>query len=93
MARGGIVDDAALIEALRDRAIWAAGLDVYENEPKLNKGFIDLENVFLSPHIASASETTRKAMAMTAAKNLVAALGGEEPPNLVNPDYRNHLRR
>lgn len=92
MARGGIVDDAALIEALRNKTIWAAGLDVYENEPQLNKGFLDLENVFLSPHIASASESTRKAMAMTAARNLVAALGGEQPPNLVNPECRNNSR-
>lgn len=91
MARGGIVDDAALVEALRNKRIWAAGIDVYENEPKLNPGFLELENAFLSPHIASASEPTRKAMAMTAATNLVAALNGEQPPNLVNPDYRNHL--
>lgn len=90
MARGGIVDDAALVEALRNKRIWAAGLDVYENEPKLNKGLLELENVFLSPHIASASESTRKAMAMTAARNLVAALSGEQPPNLINPDYRNY---
>ena len=92
MARGGIVDDAALIEALRAGAIWAAGLDVYENEPKLNPGFLELQNAVLSPHIASASESTRFAMAMTAAKNLVAALSGEQPPNLINPDYRNHLK-
>ena len=92
MARGGIVDDAALVDALRARRIWAAGIDVYENEPKLHQGFLELENVFLSPHIASASEPTRKAMAMTAAKNLVAALSGEQPPNLVNPDYRKHLK-
>ena len=92
MARGGIVDDAALVEALRSKRIWAAGIDVYENEPKLNPGFLELENAFLSPHIASASEPTRKAMAMTAARNLVAALNGEQPPNLVNPDYRNHLK-
>jgi lactate dehydrogenase-like 2-hydroxyacid dehydrogenase len=92
MARGGIVDDAALIEALRARTIWAAGLDVYENEPNLNPGFLELQNAVLSPHIASASESTRRAMAMTAAKNLVAALGGEQPPNLINPDYRNYLK-
>ena len=88
MARGGIVDDAALIQALKNRTIRAAGLDVYENEPKFNPGFLELKNVVLSPHIASASEPTRKAMAMTAAKNLVAALSGETPPNLLNPDYR-----
>ena len=88
MARGGIVDDAALADALKSKTIWAAGLDVYENEPNVNPDFLELENVVLSPHIASASEPTRRAMAMTAAKNLVAALGGEEPPNLINPEYR-----
>mgnify|MGYP000266767865 CR=1 FL=1 len=92
MARGGIVDDAALVEALKNKVIWAAGLDVYENEPKLNPGLMGLKNVVLSPHIASASEPTRQAMAMTAAKNLVAALSGQAPPNLLNPDYINFLR-
>jgi glyoxylate reductase len=92
MARGGIVDDAALIDALKKKTIWAAGLDVYENEPKLNPGFLGLGNVVLSPHIASASEPTRRAMAMTAAKNLAAALSGQAPPNLLNPDYVKHLK-
>ena len=92
MARGGIVDDAALIDALKKKTIWAAGLDVYENEPRLNPGFLELGNVVLSPHIASASEPTRMAMAMTAAKNLAAALSGQTPPNLLNPDYRNFLK-
>jgi gluconate 2-dehydrogenase len=92
MARGGIVDDAALIDALKQKTIWAAGLDVYENEPRLNPGFLELGNVVLSPHIASASEPTRKAMAMTAARNLAAALSGQAPPNLLNPDYLNFLR-
>ena len=87
MARGGILDDAALIDALKKKTIWAAGLDVYENEPRLNPGFLELANVVLSPHIASASTPTRKAMAMTAAKNLAAALSGQTPPNLLNPDY------
>jgi len=92
MARGGIVDDAALIEALQKKTIWAAGLDVYENEPRFNPAFLELANVVLSPHIASASEPTRQAMAMTAAKNLVAALSGQTPPNLLNPDYVTHLK-
>jgi gluconate 2-dehydrogenase len=92
MARGGIVDDAALIDALKSKTIWAAGLDVYENEPKFDPGFLALNNVVLSPHIASASTPTRKAMAMTAAKNLAAALSGEIPPNLLNPDYLNFLK-
>jgi gluconate 2-dehydrogenase len=92
MARGGIVDDAALIDALKRKRIWAAGLDVYEDEPRLNPGFLELDNVVLSPHIASASEPTRKAMAMTAGKNLAVALSGGAPPHLLNPDYRNFLK-
>ena len=92
MARGGIVDDAELIEALKKKTIWAAGLDVYENEPKFNAGFLELANVVLSPHIASASEPTRQAMAMTAAKNLAAALSGQAPQNLLNPDYVTYLK-
>lgn len=93
MARGGIVDDGALIQALKNKTIRAAGLDVYENEPQFNPGFLELKNVVLSPHIASASEPTRKAMAMTAAKNLVAALSGDTPPNLLNPDFKKNLKK
>ena len=92
MARGGIVDDKALVDALKNKTIWAAGLDVYENEPKFDPGFLELENVVLSPHIASAAEPTRRAMSMTAARNLVAALNTGEPPNLVNPDYRKFVK-
>jgi glyoxylate reductase len=86
LARGGIVDDAALIEALKEKRIAGAGLDVFENEPKFNPGFLELENVVLTPHIASASEATRKAMAHRAADNLIAALSGQRPPHLLNPD-------
>lgn len=86
LARGGIVDDVALIAALRAKTIAAAGLDVFENEPKLHPDFLSLENVVLTPHIASASEATRRAMAGCAATNLIAALGGERPPNLLNPE-------
>ncbi|WP_250499766.1 D-glycerate dehydrogenase [Caballeronia sp. GAWG1-5s-s] len=89
IARGGIVDDAALIEALRDKRIAAAGIDVFEGEPNLNPGFLALENVVLTPHIASATETTRRAMANLAADNLIAALGegprAGNPPNPINP--------
>jgi lactate dehydrogenase-like 2-hydroxyacid dehydrogenase len=84
-SRGGIVDDLALIEALRKGTIAGAGLDVFENEPKFNPGFLELKNVVLAPHIASSSKATRLKMAMLAAKNLVAALTGEKPPNLLNP--------
>jgi len=86
--RGGVVDDAALIDALRNGTIRAAGLDVFENEPKLNPAFLELDNVALAPHIGSSTEATRRAMAMTAAKNLVAALSGATPPNLLNPEAR-----
>ena len=82
--RGGVVDDAALIEALKNGTIRAAGLDVFENEPKLNPGFLALNNVVLAPHVGSSTEATRRAMAMTAAKNAVAALTGGAPPNLIN---------
>jgi gluconate 2-dehydrogenase len=82
--RGGVVDDAALIDALKSGTIRAAGLDVFENEPRLNPGFLELDNVVLTPHVGSSTEDTRRAMAMTAAKNAVAALTGGTPPNLIN---------
>ncbi len=86
--RGGVVDDVALIRALKAGTIRAAGLDVFENEPKLNPEFLALKNVVLAPHIGSSTEATRRAMAMTAAKNAVAALTGGTPPNLLNPEAR-----
>lgn len=84
-ARGGVVDDTALIEALKHGPVAAAGLDVFENEPALHPDFLKLTNVVLTPHIASSSEATRRRMAMLAAENLVAALTTGKPPNLLTP--------
>ena len=84
IARGGIVDEVALIEALKQRKIFGAGVDVFENEPNFRKEFLQLSNVVLLPHLGSASENTRRAMANLAAKNLVAALTTGNPPNQVN---------
>lgn len=74
LARGGIVDDAALAEALRQRRIAAAGLDVFEGEPHVHPGLLEVPNVVLTPHIASATVPTRRAMADLAADNLIAYL-------------------
>jgi glyoxylate/hydroxypyruvate/2-ketogluconate reductase len=84
IARGGIVDEEALIDALKQRKIFGAGVDVFENEPNFRKEFLQLSNVVLLPHLGSASENTRRAMANLAAKNLVAALTTGNPPNQVN---------
>ncbi|MBC3830260.1 D-glycerate dehydrogenase [Undibacterium amnicola] len=86
IARGGIVDDVALIAALRNRQIAGAGLDVFENEPRFHPDFLELKNVVLTPHIASASERTRRAMVNRAITNVIAAVRGEVPPDLLNRD-------
>jgi glyoxylate/hydroxypyruvate/2-ketogluconate reductase len=86
IARGGIVDDAALAAALRAGRIAAAGLDVYEGEPALNPALLTVPNVVLTPHIASASVATRLAMANLAADNLIAALTGGVAPTPINAD-------
>jgi len=83
-ARGGVVDDAALVEALREKRIAGAGLDVFEGEPKVNPGYLGLRNVVMTPHIGSASRATRLVMCNTAAANMMAVLDGREPPNPVN---------
>ena len=86
IARGGIVDDAALAVALRERRIAAAGLDVFEGEPSVHPDLLTVPNVVLTPHIASATVATRKAMANLAADNLIAALTGGKPPTPINAD-------
>ena len=85
-ARGGVVDDAALVEALKAKRIAAAGLDVFEGEPAVHPGYRELRNVVMTPHVWSASRATRLAMCRTAAANLIAVLEGGAPPNLVNKE-------
>ena len=86
IARGGIVDDSALAQALRDKRIAAAGLDVFEGEPKVNPALLSVPNVVLSPHIASATIATRMAMARLAADNLIGFLVHGKPLTPVNPE-------
>lgn len=85
-ARGPIVDENALVQALRKKLIAGAGLDVYEREPKLARGLAALPNAVLTPHTASATVETRDKMAMLAAENLVLALRGKRPRHCVNPE-------
>jgi glyoxylate reductase len=82
-ARGAIVDERALVRALREGWIGAAGLDVFEEEPRLAPGLADLPNVVLAPHLGSATRSTRDRMAEMAARNVVCALRGERVPNPV----------
>ena len=91
-SRGPVVDEAALAEALRTGKIFAAGLDVYEEEPKVNPALLKLENVILAPHIASASVRTRSQMSEMAARNLVTGVRGGRPPNILNPEVFNQPR-
>jgi gluconate 2-dehydrogenase len=83
IARGGVVDDAALVQALRDGVIFSAGLDVYENEPALHPGLLELSNVVLAPHLGSATLSARQGMANLAADNLVAWATGAPLPSPV----------
>ena len=85
-ARGPVVDEVALIKALEQKKIKGAALDVFEFEPKISEGLMSLDNVIMTPHTASASEETRGKMAEMAATNIIEALEGRTPPNLVKPN-------
>lgn len=89
-ARGPVVDEAALVVALREKWIAAAGLDVYEREPALEPGLAELSNTVLLPHVGSATVSVRSEMARLCATNAVAMLRGELPPHPVNPEAWGH---
>jgi glyoxylate reductase len=85
-ARGAVVDEAALVKALTEKRIAGAGLDVFENEPDVNRALTRLPNVTLTPHLGSAVFEVREAMANAVVDNIVALLEGRQPPNIVNPE-------
>jgi glyoxylate reductase len=85
-ARGPIIDEAALITALKEHWIFGAGLDVYEHEPKISKELKKLSNVILQPHTGSGTIETRTKMALMAAENLIEGLKGNIPPNCINKE-------
>lgn len=87
-SRGPVVDEAALVEALKARKLAGAGLDVYEREPAVHPGLISMPNVVLAPHIASATVRTRSEMSAMAARNMATAVRGGRPPNLLNPEVK-----
>ena len=85
-SRGPVVDEKALVKALKEKWIFGAGLDVYEHEPKISEELKKLDNVVLQPHSASATFESRTNMAIIAAKNMLIGLKGETPPNCINPE-------
>jgi D-3-phosphoglycerate dehydrogenase len=85
-SRGPVVDEKALLKALQEKQIWAAGLDVFENEPEIVPGLLELDNVVVVPHIASATTETRINMGKIALNNIVKVLNGQPPETCVNPE-------
>jgi lactate dehydrogenase-like 2-hydroxyacid dehydrogenase len=85
-SRGPVINEKALVKALKDKVIWGAGLDVYEQEPTLEHGLSELHNVVLCPHLGSSTRETRMKMGILASDNILAALSGEIPPTCLNPD-------
>jgi len=85
-SRGPVIDEQALAEALRDDVIFAAGLDVFENEPEVNPLLLEQDRAVVIPHLGSATVDTRIAMGLLAVENLFAALEGRTPPTLINPE-------
>ncbi|MCS7471025.1 D-glycerate dehydrogenase [Stieleria sp. ICT_E10.1] len=92
-ARGAVVDESALVQALRDGTIARAGLDVYEQEPKVEPELLSMQNVVLAPHLGSATVQTRTRMGDLAIENCLAACRGERPPNLVNAQWTPSQRK
>lgn len=88
-ARGAVIDEEALAKALKEGLIFSAGLDVFEKEPEIHPELLTCPNAILIPHLGSASIETRSKMAEVAAKNIIARLKGEVPPNLINPESLN----
>jgi len=88
VARGPVIDEKALVKCLQEKRIAGAALDVYENEPALSEGLADLDNVIVTPHLASATHRARRSYVSLAIKNLLAGVRGEIPPNLVNEELK-----
>ncbi len=92
-SRGPVIDEMALVRALKSRRIAGAALDVFEHEPQIEPELFEMENVVLAPHVGSASRETRLKMSTIAAENLMAALKGEKPPNMVNTEAWDRRRQ
>jgi glyoxylate reductase len=92
-SRGPVIDEEALVRALRDGEIFAAGLDVFEREPEVHPGLLETDNAVILPHLGSASVGTRDAMGLLALENVVAAMRGERPPTLIDPGAWERRRR